>query len=124
MRRYNDYFGSFGGRYVAEMLRTPLDELEEAFLTAMSSTDFPAELQEMLRDFAGRPTPLLFAKNATRELGGALGAGLVLANTGIFPVSRPLFDLPVWMTNTIGLVLFLSGLAFVAYQLTRPRLPD
>ncbi len=71
MQRFNDYFGSFGGRYVAEMLRTPLDELQEAFLAAMSSKDFPAELEEVLRDFAGRPTPLLFAKNATRELGGA-----------------------------------------------------
>ncbi|MGA2615809.1 MAG: tryptophan synthase subunit beta [Spirochaetia bacterium] len=71
MQRYNDYFGGFGGRYVAEMLRTPLDELQEAFLTAMESGDFMAELQEVLRDFAGRPTPLLYAANITRELGGA-----------------------------------------------------
>jgi tryptophan synthase beta chain len=71
MQRYNDYFGSFGGRYVAEMLRTPLDELQEAFLSAMESEHFLAELKETLRDFAGRPTPLLFAANATRELGGA-----------------------------------------------------
>lgn len=71
MRTYNDYFGAFGGRYVAEMLRTPLDELEEAFLSAMSSRDFIAELQDVLRNFAGRPTPLLFAENATSALGGA-----------------------------------------------------
>lgn len=71
MQRYNDYFGGFGGRYVAEMLRTPLDELQEAFLAAMESGDFMAELQEVLRDFAGRPTPLLYAANITRELGGA-----------------------------------------------------
>ena len=36
MRKYNDYFGGFGGRYVAEMLRTPLDELQEAFLAAIA----------------------------------------------------------------------------------------
>jgi tryptophan synthase beta chain len=71
MQKYNDYFGSFGGRYVAEMLRTPLDELQDAFLTAMESEDFMAELSEVLRDFAGRPTPLLYAANVTRELGGA-----------------------------------------------------
>ncbi|MGA2765901.1 MAG: tryptophan synthase subunit beta [Spirochaetia bacterium] len=71
MQRYNDYFGSFGGRYVAEMLRTPLDELQEAFLAAMESEDYLSELAEVLRDFAGRPTPLLFARNATRALGGA-----------------------------------------------------
>jgi tryptophan synthase beta chain len=71
MQRYNDYFGGFGGRYVAEMLRTPLDELQEAFLSAMESREFLEELQETLRDFAGRPTPLLYAANATRELRGA-----------------------------------------------------
>jgi len=71
MQKLNDYFGSFGGRYVAEMLRTPLDELQEAFLDAIGSKAFLAELEETLRDFAGRPTPLLFATNATRSLGGA-----------------------------------------------------
>ncbi len=71
MQRYNDYFGAYGGRYVAEMLRTPLDELEAGFLDAMSSADFLRDLDELLRDFVGRPTPLVFARNATRELGGA-----------------------------------------------------
>jgi tryptophan synthase beta chain len=71
MQLYNDYFGAFGGRYVAEMLRTPLDELQEAFLAAMDSQAFLAELRGVLRDFAGRPTPLLHAENASRVLGGA-----------------------------------------------------
>ena len=71
MRTYNDFFGSYGGRYVAEMLRTPLDELEAAFLEAMADKDFARELEDTLRDFAGRPTPLLHAANASRELGGA-----------------------------------------------------
>jgi tryptophan synthase beta chain len=71
MRRYNDFFGSYGGRYVAEMLRAPLDDLQEAFLDAASDAAFNRELAETLRDFAGRPTPLMRADNATRELGGA-----------------------------------------------------
>src|SRR5208337_3397544 len=71
MRICNDFFGSYGGRYVAEMLRTPLDELEAAFLEAVASAEFTRELAETLRDFAGRPTPLLHAANASRELGGA-----------------------------------------------------
>jgi tryptophan synthase beta chain len=71
MRRYNDFFGAYGGRYVAEMLRAPLDELEAAFGEAMGSADFSRELEETLADFAGRPTPLLFARNVTRQLGGA-----------------------------------------------------
>ena len=71
MRTFNDFFGSYGGRYVAEMLRTPLDELEAAFLEAVASREFTRELADTLRDFAGRPTPLLYAANASRELGGA-----------------------------------------------------
>jgi tryptophan synthase beta chain len=71
MKRYNDFFGSYGGRFVAEMLRAPLDDLQEAFLEAAADPAFTHELEETLRDFAGRPTPLLRAENATRELGGA-----------------------------------------------------
>ncbi|MBE3133605.1 MAG: tryptophan synthase subunit beta, partial [Acidobacteria bacterium] len=58
MERYNDFFGQYGGRYVAEMLRAPLDELQAAFLEAMESPPFVRELDGVLRDFAGRPTPL------------------------------------------------------------------
>jgi len=65
------YFDRFGGRYVAEVLRRPLDELERAFADAMLDPDFAKELETLRSDFIGRPTPLLFAGNATRELGGA-----------------------------------------------------
>ena len=67
----NGYFDRFGGRYVAEVLRRPLDELETAFTEAMADPAFIAELEGLRRDFIGRPTPLLFAENATREIGGA-----------------------------------------------------
>ena len=65
------YFDRFGGRYVAEVLRRPLDELEAAFAEAMADPAFISELEGLRRDFIGRPTPLLFAENATREIGGA-----------------------------------------------------
>ena len=65
------YFDRFGGKYVAEVLRRPLDELEVAFGEAMKDASFIAELEDLRRDFIGRPTPLLFAENATREIGGA-----------------------------------------------------
>ena len=71
MPERNDFFGSFGGRYVAEMLRAPLDELEAGFRAALADPAFQEELGRELADFAGRPTPLLFAANASRELGGA-----------------------------------------------------
>ncbi len=65
------YFDRFGGRYVAEVLRRPLEELETAFGLAMADSAFVAELEGLRRDFIGRPTPLLFAENATRLVGGA-----------------------------------------------------
>ncbi len=65
------YFDRFGGRYVAEVLRRPLEELTSAFHQAMADPGFVQELARLGRDFIGRPTPLLFASNATRELGGA-----------------------------------------------------
>ncbi len=67
----NGYFSRFGGRYVAEVLRRPLEELERSFAEAMADSSFLSELETLRSDFIGRPTPLLFAENATREIGGA-----------------------------------------------------
>ena len=64
-------FGDFGGRYVPETLMTAVQELERAYEEACNDPSFQAELDAMLRDFAGRPTPLYLAANLTRELGGA-----------------------------------------------------
>jgi tryptophan synthase beta chain len=64
-------FGEFGGRYVPETLMTAIEELDAAYAAAKADPSFAAEMAEMLRDFAGRPTPLYFAANLTRELGGA-----------------------------------------------------
>ncbi|HWO72676.1 MAG TPA: tryptophan synthase subunit beta, partial [Dehalococcoidia bacterium] len=61
----------FGGRYVPETLMTAVEELARAYDEARADPAFADEMQRMLRDFAGRPTPLYFAENLTRELGGA-----------------------------------------------------
>ncbi len=68
---YNDFFGEFGGRYVAEVLRSPLDELESAFVDALSDEAFMKEFHRLLASYVGRPTPLLHAENVTRDVGGA-----------------------------------------------------
>ncbi len=90
MKIYNDFFGEFGGRYVPEVLRPPLDALEAAFLAAMGDPAFLAELESIRRDYIGRPTPLLFASNATREIGGAqIYVKLEgLANTGAHKINN------------------------------------
>jgi tryptophan synthase beta chain len=64
-------FGAYGGRYAPETLMHPLEELEAAFLAARSDPVFQKELDDLLRNFAGRPTPLYFAKRLTEKLGGA-----------------------------------------------------
>ncbi|HUT66372.1 MAG TPA: tryptophan synthase subunit beta [Spirochaetota bacterium] len=68
---YNDFFGSFGGRYIAEVLRSALDELQEEWLAAVKDSNFQKELDTHYSEFVGRPTPVLFAENATKTLGGA-----------------------------------------------------
>jgi tryptophan synthase beta chain len=64
-------FGIYGGRYVPETLMAALLELEREYELAKADAVFQKELDDLLRDFAGRPTPLYFAKRLTEELGGA-----------------------------------------------------
>jgi len=63
-------FGPYGGRYVPETLMVPLFELERAYEQAKSDAAFQVEFQGLLKNFAGRPTPLQFASRLTAKLGG------------------------------------------------------
>ncbi|MGH9629129.1 MAG: tryptophan synthase subunit beta [Bryobacteraceae bacterium] len=65
------HFGPYGGRYVPEVLMAPLEELEKAYFEARRDPEFQAELQDLLGNYAGRPTPLYYARRLSRELGGA-----------------------------------------------------
>ncbi len=64
-------FGAYGGRYVPETLMAALEELEHAYAEAQADPVFHAELNMLLRDYAGRPTPLYLASRLTEQLGGA-----------------------------------------------------
>src|SRR5579872_3423688 len=64
-------FGVYGGRYVPETLMAALDELEREYEKAKKDKKFQARLAELLRTYAGRPTPLFFARRLTEKLGGA-----------------------------------------------------
>jgi tryptophan synthase beta chain len=63
-------FGPYGGRYVPETLMIPLLELERAYEHAKSDATFQARFNGLLKNFAGRPTPLQFASRLTEHLGG------------------------------------------------------
>ena len=64
-------FGAYGGRYVPETLMAALLELDAAYAEAQADAAFHAELDGLLKDYCGRPTPLYFAKRLTETLGGA-----------------------------------------------------
>src|SRR5579859_7082386 len=64
-------FGPYGGRYVPETLMAALEELEREYEKARRDKKFHAEFEWLLKNYAGRPTPLFFARRLTQELGGA-----------------------------------------------------
>lgn len=64
-------FGVYGGRYVPETLMAALEELEQAYALAQKDPGFQAELDELLHNYCGRPTPLYLAKRLTEQMGGA-----------------------------------------------------
>ena len=84
------FFDNYGGKYVAEVLRRPLDELEVAFKKYMADAEFIDELNVIRRDYIGRETPLYYAPAATKLLGGAqIYIKLEgLANTGAHKINN------------------------------------
>jgi tryptophan synthase beta chain len=65
------YWGPYGGRFVPETLMAPLEELLTAYQSARLDEEFQLELQELLRSYSGRPTPLFLAARLTKFAGGA-----------------------------------------------------
>lgn len=91
MKKSTDgFFNEYGGKYVAEVLRRPLDELQSAFKHYMQDKEFLDELNTIRRDYIGRKTPLYFAPTATKLLDGAqIYIKLEgLANTGAHKINN------------------------------------
>ncbi|MSQ34026.1 MAG: pyridoxal-phosphate dependent enzyme, partial [Dehalococcoidia bacterium] len=65
------HFGSYGGRYIPETLMAALAELERAYAAAQADPAFKEQLDGLLRNYAGRPTPLTYAARLTAHCGGA-----------------------------------------------------
>jgi len=63
-------FGEFGGKYIPETLAPAIEELEKNYLKIRNDKTFKKELGKLLIDYAGRPTPMYFAKNLTKTIGG------------------------------------------------------
>ncbi len=65
------HWGKYGGRFVPETLMAPLEELTAAYLASRDDESFQSELQSLLQNYAGRPTPLFYASRLTEHSGGA-----------------------------------------------------
>ena len=65
------YYGQFGGSYIPPQLVKPLKEIEKEYLLAKKDPKFQKEYADLLKNYVGRPSPLYFAKNLTKKLGGA-----------------------------------------------------
>jgi tryptophan synthase beta chain len=65
------HFGLYGGRYVSETLMPALHEIEKAYRAAMKDKAFQRELNILLRDYVGRPSPIYYARRLTEKYGGA-----------------------------------------------------
>jgi tryptophan synthase beta chain len=66
------HFGTYGGRYAPEVLMAPLEEIEQTYIGAQKDPAFHAELQELLTTYAGRPTPLYFARRLSETAGAKI----------------------------------------------------
>jgi len=64
------YFGEFGGRFVPETLVEPVEELERAYMSVRDDPDFRGELDRLLKDYVGRPTPLYETTRLAKAFGG------------------------------------------------------
>jgi tryptophan synthase beta chain len=68
---HNGHFGEYGGRYVSENLMPVLQAIENEYRQAVKDEQFQRELQQLLRDYVGRPSPLYYAERLTQAWGGA-----------------------------------------------------
>jgi tryptophan synthase beta chain len=94
------YYGNFGGAYIPEMLYPNVEELREKYLTIMQEPSFQAEMQELLRDYVGRPTPLYHARRLSQKFNAKIYLKREdLAHTGAHKIN-----------NTVGQILMAQRL--------------
>ena len=64
----NGYYGPFGGAYIPEILYANVENLRKNYLKVMADPSFQKELDDLLRDYVGRPSPLYYAKRLSEKL--------------------------------------------------------
>lgn len=96
------FYGKFGGRFVPETLMTAVLELEKAYRESQADPSFQEELNQLLRQYVGRETPLYYAKNLTQHIGGAkiYLKREDLNHTGAHKINNALGQ--VWLAKRMG----------------------
>ncbi len=96
----NGYYGQFGGAYIPEMLHRNVEELRTRYLEVMKEDSFQKEFRSLLKDYAGRPTPLYFAERLSKQYGPSIYLKREdLCHTGAHKIN-----------NTIGQILLAEQL--------------
>ncbi|MFA6308097.1 MAG: tryptophan synthase subunit beta [Patescibacteria group bacterium] len=67
----NGYFGKYGGQIIPPQLKSVFEEIEKFYLNIKKDKDFQEELQALLKNYVGRPSPIYYAKNLSKKIGGA-----------------------------------------------------
>ena len=71
MKKFNGFFGCFGGSFVSETLQREMDKIEKAYLKLKDNQEFKEKLKYIRKTYQGRPTPITFAENLSNQIGGA-----------------------------------------------------
>lgn len=71
MKKFNGFFGDFGGSFIPESLQNEMNKVEKAYLELKDNPDFIAQIQYIRKTYQGRPTPLTYAKNLSSKINGA-----------------------------------------------------
>lgn len=71
MKKFDGFFGCFGGSFVSEELQAEMNKIEQAYLELKDNPDFISKIQYIRKTYQGRPTPITFAENLTQQVGGA-----------------------------------------------------
>ncbi len=92
MEKTKGYYGEYGGAYIPEILRPVFEEIKTGFHKLVEDAEFVKEYEYHLKNFVGRPTPLMYAQNASKKIGGAdIYLKLEgLANTGAHKINNAL----------------------------------
>ncbi len=71
MRKNRGFFGDFGGAFISDELQTEMDKVEKAYLKLKDSKEFNEQIQYIRKTYQGRPTPITYAQNLSKKIGGA-----------------------------------------------------